>query len=261
MSDVTPEPSEGGSFFSKKISGIKTGYLVFGGLGLALIFYYWNKRKGAPAPPVSTIDTSGSTANTVSTGTGTAGGSPSFSAGVPQTNSTWARGALNAAIGNGSVNATDGANAVSAFLNGETLTPPQADVIAKLTTTYGQPPEGVLPINTTPAPAYSAPLGNSPVRYIRNSLGGISAQTQSGNTYGLSDTEWAQLTAQGANYQQLTDTEYNSIVGGVHNYVVQPGDTAQSIATRFYSTPAQAKAIPTILTPGTTIFIPVSTAG
>ncbi len=167
MSDVTPPSSDGGKLLDKKISGIKAQYLIVFGLAVAIGAYYYRKyrAKKYPVAPV-VVDTSGQAAGpTVSSSDGGNGG---IGAPVPptaQTNAQWARAALNAAIANGSVDPTDGANAVTSFLNGQPLTPSQVAIMAKLVTAYGQPPEGVLPIVTvpvitatpTPTPTTSAP--------------------------------------------------------------------------------------------------------
>ena len=205
MSDVTPEPPKGGNFLNNKVSGIKTSYLIIFGLVVAVGAYYWRKRKGATTPVIPTVvDTSGQAGGFPTSGGG--GGGSTVTPPVQQTNAQWARGALTAAIGNGSVDPTDGANAVTAWLNGQTLTASQTSIIAKLTTAYGQPPEGVLPIG----PGTPTPTDNVPVRYIRNSAGSISAQSASGTTYPITYPEWVALGNQGAQYVQVTDTEYAS---------------------------------------------------
>jgi hypothetical protein len=261
MSDVTPDAlPKGKGLTGGKIAGIPTLYLVGGGLALGIGFYVYKKRS-ASSTPVSTINASGNVADTTSTpsggngGIGTVGGGSTVANPTPPSNAQWASGALNAAIGNGSVNPTDGANAVTAFLNGQTLTAAQAAIISKLTTAYGQPPEGVLPISTTPPPITA---DNTPTRYIRDSNGAISAQTASGYTYVLTEPEWNALAAQGATYQQLTNTDYNTTVQKAHQYVVQAGDTPQTISSRFYGSSLYATRIPSTLTPGTTITIPAN---
>lgn len=259
MSDAIPGVPSGKGIAGHKISGIPTVYLIGGGLALGIGFYIYRTRTAGTATGASTAMNTGSLADTTSTpsggngGIGTVGGGSTVTPPVQQTNAQWASSALNAAIGNGSVNATDGANAVTAYLNGQTLTDAQAGIIAKLTTGYGQPPEGVLPISTTPPPA--APVDNAPVRYIRNPAGEISAQTASGSTYALQYPEWAALSAQGATYTQLTNVDYNT---NTHHYVVQPGDTAETISNRFYGTPSYSSRITSPLTPGATISIPAS---
>ena len=209
MSDPTPTPSSGGSFLDKKISGIKAQYLIGFGILVAVGAYVWRKRKVQNNPTPTVVDTSGQAAGpTVSSNGGSGGtGNP---VPVQQTNAQWARGALNAAIGNGTVDPTDGANAVSAWLNDQQLTTSQANIIAKITTSAGQPPEGVLPIITTAPPIPAQPVDNTPTRYIRNSAGSISAQTANGNTYGITYPEWVALGNAGAQFTQVTDTEYAS---------------------------------------------------
>ena len=207
MSDVTPDTPKGGNFLNNKVSGIKTSYLIIFGLVVAVGAYYWRKRKGATTPVIPTVvDTSGQAGGFPTSGGG--GGGSTVTPPVQQTNAQWARAALNAAIGNGSVDATDGANAVTAFLNGQPLTTAQASIMAKLTTAYGQPPEGVLPISTN---IPSVPVNNTPTRYIRDSRGQISAETATGSTYILTLPEWEALAAQGATYVQLTNQDYNTI--------------------------------------------------
>ena len=207
MSDVTPEPPKGGNFLNNKVSGIKTSYLIIFGLVVAVGAYYWRKRKGATTPVIPTVvDTSGQAGGFPTSGGG--GGGSTVTPPIQQTNAQWARGALNAGIGNGTVDATDGANAVTAWMNGQPLTAGQTNIIAKLTTAYGQPPEGVLPIG--PGTVTTTPVDNAPTRYIRNSAGSISAQTANGSTYGITYPEWQALGNAGAQYTQVTDTEYAS---------------------------------------------------
>ena len=216
MSDTPTAPDSGGNPLSKKVGGIKIQYLLIFGLAVAIGAYYWRKIRAKNNPVVPPmVDTSGAAGGpTTSSSNGGSGGIGNPLPPVPQTNGQWASSALNAAIGNGSVDATAGANAVSAYLNGQQLTTSQANIIGKLTTAYGQPPEGVLPISTT-APV--VPINNAPVRYIRASSGAISAQTADGHTYGITYPEWVALEAQGAKYTQVTDTEYNSATSPTHN--------------------------------------------
>lgn len=152
MSDAPATPDSGGNPLAKKVSGIKIQYLIIFGLAVALGAYYWRKIKAKNNPVVlPMVDTSGAAGGpTVSSSNGGNGGTGNLLPPVPQTNAQWARAALNAAIGNGTVDATDGANAVTAFLNNQQLTPSQVSIMAKLTTAYGQPPEGVLPLVLTP---------------------------------------------------------------------------------------------------------------
>ena len=258
MSDPTPDTPSGGNILNKKIGGIKTPYLIGIGVAAAVGVYYWRKRatQNNPTPP-TVVDTSGQAGGPFSSTSGGGGGSSGASSGagsgstpVQQTNAQWARQSLNSAIGNGTVDATDGANAVTAWLNGQQLTAGQRAIIAKLTTAYGQPPEGVLPIGPG-----TNPVDNSPSAYVRNSAGQISAVTGGGSSYVLSLPEWDALSAQGANFTQLTDTNYTQTT---HRYVVQPGDTWTNIAERFYKTPAHAPRAGSPLTVGSTIEIPLN---
>ena len=159
MSDTPTAPDSGGKLLDKKVGGIKAQYLILFGLAVALGAYYWRKYQAKKNPVVpQMVDTSGAAGGpTTSSSDGGNGGTGTPQPPVGQTNGQWGSAALNAAIGNGSVNATDGANAVSAFLNGQTLTPSQAVIIGKLITAYGQPPEGVLPVLTGP-PAMITPV-------------------------------------------------------------------------------------------------------
>lgn len=208
MSNPTPEPSSGGGFLDKKISGIKTQYLIGFGILVAVGVYVWRKRKTQNNPTPTVVDTSGQASGPTTSSSDGGSGGVGNPVPVQQTNAQWARGALNAGIGNGTVDATDGANAVTAWMNGQPLTAGQTNIIAKLTTAYGQPPEGVLPIG--PGTVTTTPVDNAPTRYIRNSAGSISAQTANGSTYGITYPEWQALGNAGAQYTQVTDTEYAS---------------------------------------------------
>ena len=168
MSDVpSTTPPGGDNLLTKKVSGIKIQYLVIYGLIVVVAAYLWRKyhATATAAVPTSTVDTSGQAGGPTSSTNGGSGGTGYPTAPVAQTNAQWARSALNAAIGNGSVDPTNGANAVSAYLNGQALTASQAAIIATLTSAYGQPPEGVLPIILTPAattPAATTPTATTP---------------------------------------------------------------------------------------------------
>lgn len=260
MSDPTPIPSSG-SFLDKKISGIKAQYLIVFGLAVAIGAYYWRKRKGATVPIIPTVvDTSGqaggmNTGNT--SGGGGGGGGSGVTASVQQTNAQWARGALNAAIGNGSVDATEGANAVTAFLNGQQLTASQSAIIAKLTVAYGQPPEGVLPIVPI-----TAPSSHNLLSYIsRAGSGDLAAVYADNSILPLTLDQWAALGNPA--YTKVPDHQFDAYARPTdfpytngHLYTVQAGDTPATVAKKFYGLESAAYLLPASITPGQVITTP-----
>lgn len=255
MSDPTPTPSSG-SFLDKKISGIKAQYLIVFGLAVAIGAYYWRKYKAGKNPVIPTVvDTSGQAGGlATSSSDGGSGGVGNPTPPVPQTNAQWARAALNAAIGNGSVDPTDGANAVTAFLNGQPLTASQTAIMGKLTTAYGQPPEGVLPIIQA-----SGPQNHNLVSFVsRAGSGDLAALYADNSILPLSVQEWTKLSSPA--YTKIPDQQFDSYARPTafpyatgHLYTVAPGDTAATLAKKFYGLESAAYLIPTPLTPGQVI--------
>ena len=259
MSDVTPAPATSGNFLNNKVSGIKTSYLIVFGLVVAVGAYYWRKRKAATNPVIPTVvDTSGQ-AGGPSTGSssGGSGGTGNPLPPTPQTNAQWARAALNAAIGNGSVDPTDGANAVTAFLNGQPLTASQATIMGKLTTAYGQPPEGVLPIIPTTAPA-----SHNLVSYIsRSNSGDLAALYADNSILPLTLEQWGALG--NPSFTKVPDYQFDAYAKPTnfpytkgHLYTVVAGDTPATVAKKFYGLESAAYLLPATLSPGQVISIP-----
>ena len=156
----TLSSSGGGSAFTKKLGPLPVwGYAAII-IGVAVVFYFWrghsatqvNPTSASTVPPTSAGDISGSNQPQVPY----AGAISTFPMGTaaPTTNAQWAKSVADSLIANGSapdlVN-----NALSAYVNGQSLDSSQKSLIDVALKQYGNAPQGVLPIVSTPAPAYT----------------------------------------------------------------------------------------------------------
>lgn len=238
------------------------GWGLIGG-GLVGGYMYYRKRKAA-ATANTNAGSQYSGLNSSSNG-GSAGelsttnGQASSGSNVTGSLAGWAAQAVNWLIGQGS-NPTDASNAISAYINGQTLTPAQETSVNSALTEFGAPPSGVLPINVsntstttppTPAPdlsqsAYQAGSGSGLWAAYQQNIGNAAAQTAYENGY----NNWV--------YQQT-----NGALGGptpaavpappaapapaaapaaaaTRKYTVQSGDTYYGLAQRFYGSSSAA---------------------
>lgn len=174
MTDVAPaphaHPAGGGGFggleFNKKIGPLPAwgwgliGGLVFGG------WYYLHKR--AQVAAAGNTPTADSLSPTSSSDGGDAGelGTTLGAAGLGgsttgTTLAAWAANAVDWLIGQGT-NPGDASNALSAYINGQTLTPAQETLVNEALTEFGAPPSGILPVLTgTTTPTTGTTTGGS----------------------------------------------------------------------------------------------------
>lgn len=130
------------------------GYVYVVGAFVLYLAYLWNKKKNTSTIPVGygldTADLFATDANPVTSATSTAlpnNGTPPIG-----TNAQWGRVVAEGMIAFGSDPATVN-NAISKYLNGHQLSLSEKAIITMALTRYGQPPEGVLPLEEAPAPA------------------------------------------------------------------------------------------------------------
>lgn len=256
MTDTTPPPAGKGlsGRLTTKYGGIPAWVILAITAAVVAGFWLYRLRRKNPASQTTAATTAINTATDSGSGTaayaasgGGGGGTVTTANGAPAiaSNAQWALQATNALVASGNYTATDISNALSKYLNGQPVTPQEQAIINLAIQTFSAPPEGVLPVNNAPTSA-----AKTVTQYVRNSAGEISAIYSDGTSHPLSFPEWSALAAQGAQYVQQDDTAYSSTT---HRYVVQQGDTAASIATRFYGNAAYAGNVPTPLTPGQTI--------
>lgn len=157
MSDT---PDTGGNAFTRKLGPLPVwGYAAII-VGVGVVFWYWRKHSASQVnpttvstvPPTGAADTSGVNQPQMPY----SGQVTSFPQGTaaPQTNAQWAKFVSDSLIANGSppdlVN-----NALSAYVGGGTLDPSQKSLIDVALQKYGNAPQGVLPIQSTPATPYT----------------------------------------------------------------------------------------------------------
>jgi nucleoid-associated protein YgaU len=160
MSDVPAEATHKvGGALTKKIGPLPGFAWLLIVVGAAYGWYYWkgghSVGASAPAPASLSTDTGAGTytgATTDTTGSTFNGSVSTTPAGAAPatTNAQWARNVADGLITSGA-NPTDVENALSAYLNGQTLTPTQNAIINTALRQYGQPPEGIIAVHS-PAP-------------------------------------------------------------------------------------------------------------
>jgi nucleoid-associated protein YgaU len=262
MSDTTPDTSaptkHGGNILTRKIGHLPVwAYILIFGV-LVAAFYWYKKKKEASATstePAMTGDQlntsygSGTANNQLSPGNGgattdTSGASTPSSA----TNAQWAQNAANTLVAQGQ-DPTTVSNALSAYLDGQSLTNAQQALVNSAIQQNGEPPQGVLPIsvsgtsNTSSAPVpYTVVSGDSLVSIAQEFYGDPS---QWRNIYAanigvigpdplaLHHGEVLQLPAPGL--LPTPGPAYTTTgIPSNHLYTVQYGDTLIQLAERFY---------------------------
>lgn len=259
MSDATPTPDAPkgkGGFIKRKIGGIPVwGYLIFVALlGGFLVYRYRTTGSafgGTTVKTTNAADTYPLVSNTSPmSSNGVSGGGTST---VTQDNNTaWVNRAANGLAGQGNYSALDISNALNDYIKGNSLNAQESLIVNTALTQYGQPPEGLLPVNGATS---SSPTAKTLVEYARNPQGGISAVYADGSSDELTYAEWIALgqAPGGAQYTQLTQDAYDAVT---HTYTVMPGDTQASIALKFYGNISDAPKVPATLTPGSKITLP-----
>lgn len=237
-----------GNALTKKI-GPLPGYMYVLIVILAYLLYRWyNSRQTSPMVAGYGLNSNETLAtDPVSYGGGAAvveqsGGNVSM-----QTNAQWARTAAQTLINLG-VDASLATTAISKYLNGQHLSYEEKQAVDKALTTLGQPPEGVIPVDADSAPTVpQIPQTPAPAP-IAN---GRWYTLQPGDTFESLATRYFGAADKASVLQQANvDTIGNWTAGqsvwipgttaAVHWYILQPGDTFESLATRFYGTADKA---------------------
>lgn len=164
--DTTPKAD----FLGKKVGPFKgqTWVIVIGGV---LIVGYMLYRK-THATSTATLTTDSFTNPNADSIPSQAGGASAGTVNTPNgnpssfTNAQWALNASNQLIAQGD-DPTTVSNALSKYMNGGQLSAAEAAIVAVALTAYGEPPQGVIPVNsgsttTTTAPS-SSNNGSDPV--------------------------------------------------------------------------------------------------
>lgn len=267
MTDAPPVhvPHHGGNNLTGSL-GHKLGPLpvwvwgLVGGLAFGAV-YYVHKKKADAAKLASTQNSGSAFGSTDSSSNGgnagelaTTGGSAGMG-GANQSLAQWAANAVNWLIGQGT-SPSDATNALSAYINGATLTPDQTTLVNQALANFGAPPSGILPVNTASTPAAtvsddwrSPPAGTIVLTDYQR--GGIFLEYPDGTEQNLTPQQWAVVST-----FNLPNTTVGSppaaaaapaaapapapAAAAGRTYKVQPGDTYWSIAQRFYGSPSNA---------------------
>lgn len=237
------------------------GWGLIGG-GLVGGYMYYRKRKAAATANTnagSQYSGLNNSSNGGSTGElSTTNGLASSGSDVTGSLAGWAAQAVNWLIGQGS-NPIDASNAISAYINGQTLTPAQETSVNSALTEFGAPPSGVLPINVsntstttppTPAPdlsqsAYQAGSGSGLWATYQANIGSAAAQTAYENGY----NNWVYQQTNGAlggptpaavPAPPAAPAPAAAPAAATRKYTVQSGDTYYGLAQRFYGSSSSA---------------------
>jgi LysM repeat protein len=242
------------------------GWGLIGGVVIGGYMYY-RKRKAAAATANTNAGSQYSGTNDSSNG-GSAGelattqGNAASGSNVTGTLAGWASQAVNWLIGQGS-NPTDASNAISAYINGQTLTPAQETMVNNSLTEFGAPPSGVLPVNvatttTTSTPvttpdlsqsAYQAGPGAGLWASYQANIGSAANQTAYENGYnnwvyqqtnGASGAPTPAATPASAPAAAAAAAPAPAAAAATRKYTVQSGDTYFSVAQRFYGSSSSA---------------------
>lgn len=170
---------------------------LIGGLAFGAVYYIHKKKTDAAAQAAvntgSAFTTLGAASNGGNAGelATTGGGGGTGIGGAAGTSlAQWAANATNWLIGQGTSPA-DASNALSAYINGATLTPNQTTLVNQALANFGVPPSGILPVNTatptpTPTPATTpvpAPVAPAPAPAAPAATAGRTYVVQPGDTY------------------------------------------------------------------------------
>jgi len=154
MSDAGDTSSKGPEFLSKKIGPFtgQTWIIVVGGAAIVGYMVLRKVRTGSTGTPLTTDSFTNPNADSVSSvGGGSSSGTVNTPNGNPTsyTNAQWASNVANQLIAQGDDPATT-SNALSDYLNGQQLTTAESAIVAVAITQFGEPPQGVLPVKSTP---------------------------------------------------------------------------------------------------------------
>lgn len=247
------------------------GAIIVGGVWLA---YLYRNRVGVgsadPVPVSPDLNQTGFSSAGPAPGTGTYNGNANTeqAPAASQTNAQWAKKTADALIASGS-DPTAVNGAIARYLNGNTLSVTDQAIINVALSRYGNPPQGVIPMNTTKSytgflreditgmiigilpdgtrewltgeqyaalgkPATTSTVQNQYVRYESNG-GKIYGITSTGNRVWLSAEQYAALgkPAISATYTGDNSSATPQNTTG-HKYTWQEGDTLSSVALKFY---------------------------
>lgn len=228
-----------------------------GGLLFGVVYYLHKKKADAAAASASQLANQSAFTSLGSSSNGgdagelaTTGGSSGLGGSATGTSlAQWAANAVNWLIGQGA-NPSDATNALSAYINGQTLTPDQSTLVNQALSNFGAPPSGILPVNTqdnTTGDPNSVP--GTFVTYTRDaSTGGIYGVKADGTQVLLSPAEYAALGNPAFTQYGTAPTPAAApaaapapaAAAATRTYKVQPGDTYYSLAARFYGSSSNA---------------------
>lgn len=157
MSDIVAgAPAKIGNAFTKKL-GPLPGWawmllVVSGAYGL----YYYRKSRGQGATAVDeeVVPDLGTPADYSDLPKNV---TPDPTSPMASTNAQWARTVADQMNATGRYSPSAVANAISHYLNGETLNATEKAIINTILATYGTPPEGVIPVLSVPVPGITKP--------------------------------------------------------------------------------------------------------
>lgn len=222
------------------------------GGGIFGVAYYLHKKKqvaaGSTGPSYSDLNASGNGGNAGELAT--TGGSAGAGGGTPPSLASWAANVVNWLIGQGTDPAS-ASNAISAYINGQTLTSDQTVLVNKGLTQFGSPPSGILPVNTvtdnpsptpTPTPTPPGPVDLSQTAFQQGAGAVLWQQYQSNQTpsnlhlWQQAYNAWYAAGGGAAVPSSFTPTgdAVAPTAAAPRTYTVQPGDNLSAISQRFY---------------------------
>jgi hypothetical protein len=198
-------------------------------VGAAYGVYWWRNRVGVARPVQVTDIGSGISSAGPMPGTNSYNGATTPSAHAPaasQSNAQWAKTVADSLIALGG-NPTQVNNAIAAFLGGSQLDATQQSFVGNALRLFGNPPEGVIPTNTS--------LDKKYVKYVKyandQTVYGITA---TGQQIGITLAEWIALGRPEPLELNVPSGMEPATAPTSAMYLVKSGDTLASIATAFY---------------------------
>lgn len=201
MSDASDATSKGADFLGKKIGPFTAQTWIIIAGGGAIVVYMIIRKRNAGSTPLTTDSFTNPNADSISSQAGgSSSGTVNTANGTPNTftNAQWALNASNGLIAGGD-DPTTVSNALSKYMNGQSLSAAEAAIVAVAITTYGEPPQGVLPVTTggSTTPPNSTGDGSDPVTQLIVNGAGWFAETANGIIQNISGSQLQDYTAQG----------------------------------------------------------------
>lgn len=165
MSDAGDATSKGADFLGKKIGPFTAQTWIIIAGGGAIVVYMIIRKRNAGSTPLTTDSFTNPNADSISSQAGgSSSGTVNTANGTPNTftNAQWALNASNGLIAGGD-DPTTVSNALSKYMNGQSLSAAEAAIVAVAITTYGEPPQGVLPVTTGSTPSGPSNNGADPL--------------------------------------------------------------------------------------------------